>query len=90
VIIANVLSYFDPLRQMIQNGIKEGFIPPQNASLIIFVDGPADPKDHKWFDWGKAILDALDSWDEGQIFPHRFNWTSRADGTLAEEGVEAT
>ena len=30
VILLNVLGYYDPLRQMIKNGIEAGFIQPYN------------------------------------------------------------
>lgn len=90
VILANVLSYFEPLRQLIQNGIQEGFIPPQNASLITFIDGPENPEDQELFDWGVAVIEALESWDKSQFLSLDYNWTSRADGTLAKEGLDST
>ncbi|KAL1681189.1 hypothetical protein EV122DRAFT_195899, partial [Schizophyllum commune] len=34
VILLNVLGYYDPLRQMIKNGISAGFIQPYNESII--------------------------------------------------------
>ncbi|KAL1705883.1 hypothetical protein EV121DRAFT_187334, partial [Schizophyllum commune] len=34
VILLNVLGYYDPLRQMIKNGIEAGFIQPYNESII--------------------------------------------------------
>jgi hypothetical protein len=90
VILANVLSYFEPLRQLIQNGIKEGFIPPQNASLITFIDGPENPEDQESFDWGVAVIEALESWDKSQFISLDYNWTSRADGASAKEGLDST
>jgi hypothetical protein len=85
VVLLNVLSYYDPLRELIRNGIRAGFIKPLNENLITFVDGPSDPQAHETFDWGKAALEALDSWegDSSQIFS--FNWTKRIDGKHQSE-----
>lgn len=58
----NVLSYFDPLREMIKRGIKLGFIHHENEHLVRFVDGPEDPEAQVDFDWGKATLEAIDCW----------------------------
>jgi len=62
VILLNVLSFFDPLRELIQNGLREGYIQPQNENLIIFVDGPTERHAHETYDWGKAALHALHEW----------------------------
>lgn len=62
VLLANVLGYFEPIRALIQNGINDGFIPPTGMSLIKFVDGPSDHSLHPSFDWGKALLEEIDSW----------------------------
>ncbi|KAG6906551.1 hypothetical protein DXG01_013237 [Tephrocybe rancida] len=83
VILLNVLSFYNPLRQLIENGIKEGYIHPENKRLIIFVDGPSRPDEHEDFDWGTAALDAIDKW-QGDDFRKLFNWTHRKDGTLSE------
>lgn len=79
VVLLNVLSYYNPLRELIKNGIQEGFINPRNEHLVIFVDGPADHKEHEAFDWGKAALEAIDSWqyDKSQILP--FHWNKDED-----------
>lgn len=79
VILLNVLSYFSPIRELIRNGIKEGFIRPQNEQLVIFVDGPADLPEHETFDWGQAALDAINSWqyDKFQTLP--FHWPTDVD-----------
>jgi len=86
VILANVLSYFDPLRQLIQNGVKEGFIRPHNAPLITFVDGPADHSEHESFDWGKAVLEALDNWNPNEVVPLGYVWTNGTNGVKQNGG----
>lgn len=67
VVLLNVLSFWEPLRSLIKGSITAGFIKPQSERLIIFVDGPADHSDHQSFDWGRAALEALNSWETGQI-----------------------
>ncbi|KAJ6537790.1 hypothetical protein B0H19DRAFT_1222872 [Mycena capillaripes] len=69
IILLNVLSYFEPLRQIMRNGIEEGFIPADNESFVIFVDGPAAHSEHEAFDWGAAGLSVLVSWDSGAVKP---------------------
>ncbi|KAJ7038807.1 hypothetical protein C8F04DRAFT_1179476 [Mycena alexandri] len=69
IILMNVLSYYEPLRQLIRNGIEEGFIPADNESFVVFVNGPASHSEHKTFDWGAAGLAALASWDSGAAKP---------------------
>ncbi|KAJ6615019.1 hypothetical protein B0H10DRAFT_1802192 [Mycena sp. CBHHK59/15] len=50
IILLNVLSYFDPLRQLIRNGIEEGFSPADNENFVIFVNGPDAHAEHETFD----------------------------------------
>ncbi|KAJ6533414.1 hypothetical protein DFH09DRAFT_1181370 [Mycena vulgaris] len=76
IILMNVLSYFDPLRQLIRNGIAEGFIPADNESFVIFVNGPEAHSEHEAFDWGAAGLAALASWDSSAAKP-LFAWTEK-------------
>ncbi|KAJ7627718.1 hypothetical protein DFH06DRAFT_1338889 [Mycena polygramma] len=78
IILLNVLSYFEPLRQLIRNGIEEGFIPADNESFVIFVNGPDAHDEHKTFDWGTAGITALDSWDSGAAKP-LFAWTEKSE-----------
>ncbi|KAJ7768018.1 hypothetical protein B0H14DRAFT_3165124 [Mycena olivaceomarginata] len=73
IILLNVLSYFDPLRQLIRTGIEEGFIPADNESFVIFVEGPDAHAEHERFDWGTAGLSALASWDSAAAKP-LFEW----------------
>ena len=75
-IVVNVLGYYDPLRQLIRNGVRDGYIAERNEKLILFVDGPDNHADHEGFDWGKAVLDVLDSWQA----VHRdiyYDWSKR-------------
>ncbi|KAF7359642.1 hypothetical protein MVEN_00688300 [Mycena venus] len=69
IILLNVLSYFEPLRQLIRNGIEEGFIPADNESFVIFINGPEAHIEHETFDWGNAGLSALASWDSATAKP---------------------
>jgi hypothetical protein len=43
--------------------------------LITFVDGPPDHADHHSYDWGSAVLDALESWDGDNVFTLDFKWS---------------
>ncbi|KAF8871955.1 hypothetical protein CPB85DRAFT_1350947 [Mucidula mucida] len=75
VIILNVLSFYDPIRGLIQNGIAAGFIAPINEKIVVFVDGPADLEEHASFDWGSAALEAVDAWTwEAELL---YDWTVR-------------
>lgn len=85
VVLLNVLSFFDPLRQLIQNGISEGFVNSSNANLIVFVDGPTSHEEHESFDWGTAALQAFQSWNGDNIEP-MFDWTKGKDGRRFDEG----
>lgn len=85
VVLLNVLSFFDPLRQLIQNGISEGFVNSSNANLIVFVDGPTSHEEHESFDWGTAALQAFQSWNGNNIEP-MFDWTKGKDGRRFDEG----
>lgn len=75
VVLLNVLSFYSPLRDLIRNGIKEGFIQPSNERLIFFVDGPSDLSEHESFDWGPAALEALDSWTNGESPAYLYDWS---------------
>lgn len=75
VVLANVLGYFDPIRTLIQGAIRDGFIQPVGIELIKFVDGPSDHSLHESFDWGKALLDELDSWRDHPSYKTGFDWT---------------
>ncbi|KAJ8522680.1 hypothetical protein ONZ45_g778 [Pleurotus djamor] len=82
VILINVLSYWEPLRALIQNGIQEGFINPAGANLIVFVDGPsadAFPDEHKNYDWGKAALKAIENWSR-EPGNSPYDWTATKSG----------
>lgn len=76
-----MLAYFDPLRQLIENGIKEGYINPLNGRLITFVNGPDVLNEHENFDWGNAAINAIETW-EGVKAKNSYNWDARKDGYL--------
>ena len=86
VVLANVLGFFEPVRALIQNAIKDGFIRPAGVNLVKFVDGPSDHSLHESFDWGKALLEELDSWEFNDSYRLEFDWTRPRCG---EEKVEA-
>ncbi|KIJ17113.1 hypothetical protein PAXINDRAFT_98192 [Paxillus involutus ATCC 200175] len=75
VIVLNVLSYYNPLRDLIKNGVREGFIRPQNEKLVVFVEGPSDPDEHEDYDWGTAALKAIDAWEHDKVSTLPFYWT---------------
>lgn len=86
VILLNVLSYYSPLRDLIRNGVREGFIQPHNEKLCVFVDGPKDHKDHESFNWGQAAIDAIAAWQYDQIRSLPFHWTKDTDTSAKPNG----
>jgi len=83
VVVLNVLSFYNPLRELIRNSVRDGFILPQNEHLIIFVDGPEDPSLHDSFDWGTAAIEALDGWTTGDRVEFGYDWTAKlSDGNV--------
>ncbi|KAG1882903.1 hypothetical protein F4604DRAFT_1739444 [Suillus subluteus] len=86
VILLNVLSYYNPLRELIRNGVREGFIQPHNEKLCVFVDGPTDHKDHESFNWGQAALDAIAAWQHDQVRTLPFHWTKDIDTSAMPNG----
>jgi hypothetical protein len=84
--LLNVLSYYNPLRELIRNGVREGFIQPHNEKLCVFVDGPVDPKDHESFNWGQAAMDAIATWQHDKIQPLPFHWTKDTDTSAIPNG----
>ncbi|KAG1736767.1 hypothetical protein EDB19DRAFT_1720208 [Suillus lakei] len=86
VILLNVLSYYNPLRELIRNGVREGFIQPHNEKLCVFVDGPTDHKDHESFNWGQAAVDAIAAWQHDQIQSLPFHWTKDIDTSAIPNG----
>ena len=85
----NVLGFWNPLRELIRNGVKSGFILEKNEKLLRFVEGPEDPAEHENFDWGKAAIEALDKW-EAVTASHFYNWHLRKDGKTEEDVMGAT
>lgn len=86
-IVMNVLSYYNPLRDLIRNGVREGFIPERNEKLIVFVDGPADHAEHEDYEWGRAALEALDGWQMEHSEIH-YDWTKRKGQDDLSNGSE--
>ncbi|TFK87914.1 hypothetical protein K466DRAFT_615416 [Polyporus arcularius HHB13444] len=88
VLVVNVLNYWNPLRELVRNGIENGFILAKNEALLRFVEGPADLAEHESFDWGKATMEALDKWQGAQA-SHFYDWTLRKDGKTEEDVLGA-
>lgn len=89
IVVLNVLSYYNPLRELIRTGIREGYVSPQSESLIVFVDGPEDPNAHDDFDWGEAALRALEV-PRTKSADLLYDWTKRKTGDAAKgEEIEA-
>ncbi|KAG2348441.1 hypothetical protein BDR05DRAFT_986984 [Suillus weaverae] len=86
VVLLNVLSYYNPLRELIRNGVREGFIQPHNEKLCVFVDGPTDHKDHESFNWGQAAMDAVAAWQHDQVQTLPFYWTKDTDTSAIPNG----
>ena len=74
------MNYFEPLRALIEGGIKSGFIRAASRNLAVFVDGPADLAQHTQFDWGQATMKALEEWEGAP--PGIFSWGT---GKAAQE-----
>jgi len=51
----NVEGYWEGLRGLIDNAVREGFVSPRYADLLLFADTPA------------ALLDRLAAWRSPQI-----------------------
>lgn len=84
-----MFNFYDPLRDLIRNGIKNGFIHEKNEQLVLFVEGPADHVEHEDFDWGEAALEALDKWQDVAT-SHYYNWTLRKDGKTDDDVLGAS
>jgi len=80
VVLLNVLSFWEPLKTLIRTSVEAGFIRSFSERLVIFVDGPADPQEHEKFDWGKAALEAIESWEQGKNNP-LYDWSMKSDST---------
>jgi len=77
VVLLNVLSFYEPFRQLIKNSIEAGFIQPEYEEIVIFVDGPENRGEHVDFDWGEAAITAIDNWraDRASKMPKTmFDW----------------
>ncbi|RPD59202.1 hypothetical protein L227DRAFT_586761 [Lentinus tigrinus ALCF2SS1-6] len=88
VLVVNVLNFWNPLRELVRNGIENGFINARNEALLQFVEGPADLSEHESFDWGKATLEALDKW-QGVQAGGFYDWTLRKEGKTEDDTLGA-
>ena len=83
-------GFYDPLRELVRTGVREGFINSINEALLIFVDGPEDQSEHEDFDWGSAALDVLDQWQSSRTPSTLYDWTRRKAGDASVgEAIEA-
>ncbi|KAF8654109.1 hypothetical protein AX16_003642 [Volvariella volvacea WC 439] len=88
VILLNVLSYYEPLRQLVQAGVDEGFIKRENQGLVIFVNGPENHDEHETFNWGEAALEAIENWKPDAHA--MFDWAVQRNGVMAKDGLSAS
>lgn len=79
VVLLNILSFYTPLKELIGNGVKAGFINPDSANLVAFVDGPSNLAEHEQFDWGSAALHALDTWKRHPEAFTSYDWSKKLD-----------
>jgi len=84
VVLANVLGFFNPVRALIQDAIRDGFIQPAGINLVKFVDGPSDYALHESFDWGGALIEELESWEDNPSYRLGFDWTRPRNGKRTE------
>jgi hypothetical protein len=82
IIIVNVLNYFSSLRTQLSKGVDIGFIHPDNLALVTFVDGPDNEAEHADYDWGTAVIGALNNWKPGGWEGYGLDWTKKQDGSL--------
>lgn len=61
VVLLDVNGFYEPLRALIEGAIKETFIQEKDCHLVTFVQ-PPDGVSAAEFDWGKAAIEALDTW----------------------------
>jgi hypothetical protein len=89
VILLNVLSYYEPLRELIRGGVREGFIQPCSEKLCVFIDGPTNHEDHESFNWGQAAVDAIAAWQHDKIETLPFYWTKETDcSAIPDSGAD--
>ncbi|CAE6516737.1 unnamed protein product [Rhizoctonia solani] len=69
VIVINARGYYEPLKLLIENGVREGLIKPAGASLVTILDPPVDG------DWGQAAVHALRSWKPDEEAGYKWNWS---------------
>ncbi|KAJ3207136.1 hypothetical protein HDU67_007667 [Dinochytrium kinnereticum] len=64
IVVVNVKGYYDPLKQLIDNGVAEGFIRPQNRDIVVFVPSAAEAIDAVLSYRGSNDRYSI-SWEEG-------------------------
>jgi hypothetical protein len=62
--------------------VEAGFVNSVNIGFITFVDGPADEAEHADYDWGSAVLEALENWKPVEWEGYGLDWTKKKDGNL--------
>ena len=80
IIVVNVANYYAPLRAQLVKAIEAGFINDVNLGFITFVDGPADEAEHADYDWGSAVIEALDNWKPVEWEGYGLDWTKKKGG----------
>ncbi|EIN08031.1 hypothetical protein PUNSTDRAFT_70434 [Punctularia strigosozonata HHB-11173 SS5] len=95
VVVVNVLGFYDPLRDLIRNGVRNGFIRAHNEALVVFVDGPPlsspnsptaeDVAAHELFDWGTAAVAAIERWTPSGKPVYPFDWSREMPSTGAQD-----
>ena len=60
--------------------VEAGFINNVNIGFITFVDGPADEAEHEDYDWGSAVIEALENWKPVEWEGYGLDWTKKKDG----------
>jgi hypothetical protein len=84
ILLVNVLNYYEPLRQQIISGIEAGFIKEENLNLVTFVNGPADLEAHATFDWGNAVINALNEYKPTEWKGFGFDWSAKLGNGYAD------
>lgn len=53
------------------------------------MDGPDNQDEHETYDWGKAALEAIDTWAVGASVP-LFDWSKRQAGGTDSDALKST
>jgi len=85
IIVLNVLNYYAPLRAQLVKAAEAGFINAPNIGFITFVDGPPDEAKHADYDWGSAVIEALENWKPVEWDGYGLDWTRKKDGNSSSQ-----